>query len=127
MIRPLRKYHSMIWHLLAVMLPLCFIMAVVVRPSIPPTVRSEPGVIKGSIAAGTDSTDVVTIETRRTVTTPSCVVSLSTGDGEVVLGTVGQPGSYTFVTRKVELPATLKFWDAIHHRSLDSVALTEKK
>ena len=125
MIKPLRKYHFVIWHVLAVLLPLFFIVAVLFRPVAPSGKATGNNKFSATIESNTDSTSLVTLDVGKFIKTPSCVVILSNPSREWVLGTLDRQGIYTFVTPKIELPATLKLWDAIHDSSIDSVALTQ--
>jgi len=126
MIKPLRKYHFAIWQLLAVLLPLFFIMAVVIRPSVPSPKVFPHNAFGAMIESNTDSTYLVTIEVEHFIKAPSCVIILSNTTTELALGIVDGQGTYSFVIEKVELPATVKLWDAIHHRAIDSVPLIKK-
>ena len=125
MIKPLRKYHFVIWHILAVLLPLFFIAAIVFRPFAPSGKAIGGNEISARIESNTDSTSLVILKFGKFIRTPSCVVILSSPSTEWVLGTLDRKGIYTFLTPKFEPPATLKLWDAIHHTSIDSVALTQ--
>jgi hypothetical protein len=126
MIKPLRKYHFVIWHSLALLLPLFFVMAILFRPSDPSSIEIGSNAFSATIESKTDSTYLVSLDVGKFIKTPSCVVILSDPSRELVLGTLDRQGIYTFVTPKIELPATLKLWDAIHHKTIDSVPLTQK-
>lgn len=125
MIRPLRKYHFAIWRFLAVLLPLVFIAAILVRPPGQSAHKYGNDTFSATLESKTDSTSVVTINVLRPVKTPSCVAILSTPSRESVLGTLNQPGVYTFVVPKVEQGATLNLRDAVRQRSIVSIPLTE--
>jgi hypothetical protein len=127
MIRPLRKYHLAVWRFLAVLLPLVFIAAILVRPLGHSGVKFKYGddTFSATIESKTDSTSVVTVTVLRPVKTPSCVAILSTPSRETVLGTLNRPGVYTFVVAKGEQDATLNLRDAIRQRSIMSIPLTE--
>ena len=126
MIKPLRKYHFVIWHILAVLLPLFFIAAILFRPVTPSWKAIGSNEISARIESNTDSTSLITLDVGKFIKTPSCAVILSNPSREWVLGTLDRQGVYTFVTPKIEPPATLKLWDAIHHSSIGSIALTQK-
>jgi len=114
------------WRLLALLLPLFFITAVVIRPSVPSSKVFPHSAFGATIESNTDSTYLVTIEVERVIKAPSCVIILSNTTKELALGVVDRQGTYSFITEKVELPATLKLWDAIHHRVIESVPLIKK-
>ena len=126
MIKPLRKYHFVIWHFLALLLPLFFIMALLFRPSDRSSAEIDRNSISATIELNTDSTYVITLDVGKFIKAPSCVVILSNPSRELVLGTLDRQGIYTFTTPKVGLPASLKLWDAIHDKSIDSVPLIQK-
>ena len=125
MIRPLRKYHFTIWSILAVLLPLVYIVAILVRPPGQSTVKYGDDTFSATIESKTDSTSIVTVNVLRPLKTPSCVAILSTPSRETVLGTFDRPGVYNFVVPKVDQVATLNLRDAVHQRSIMSIPLTE--
>ena len=125
MIKPLRKYHLVIWQSLAVLLPLFFIMAIMFRPATPSPLEFRDKDFSAAIVKR-DSTYVITVDVAGVSNASSCVVVLSHTSGDLILGTVDREGTYTFVEPTIQMPVTLKLWDAIHRQTIDSLQLTQK-
>ena len=125
MIRPLRKYHFAIWSILAVLLPMVFIVAILVRPPGQSAPTYGDDTFSAKIESKTDSSSIITVNVLSPLKTPSCVAILSTHSRETVLGTLNRSGVYNFIVPKVEQGATLNLRDAIRQRSIMSIPLTE--
>ena len=126
MIKPLRKYHLVIWLVLALLLPLFFAMAILFRPSDTSSIETGDNGFSATIESNTDSTYLFTLDVGKPVKTPSCVIIRSNQSRDLDVGTLDRQAIYTFVTPRVGLLATLKLWDAIPHKSIDPVPLTQK-
>jgi hypothetical protein len=125
MVKPLRKYHYMIWRLLAILLPFVFIMAIVVRPAIYSTEKTGDELVTANVSPHTDSTFVVTITVGRPINVPSCVVILSTSEKEMLLGTLNRQGRYTFIVPSFAGEGSLNLVDAIHQKRIANVLLSK--
>jgi len=125
MIKPLRKYHYMVWRLGAVLLPIAFVAAITVRPVHPPTMKMDEEAFTANIAADTDSTFVVTIQVGKPIKVPSCVAILSSAKNDRVLGTLDRQGVYNFNIPAFEGPAHLNLVDAIHQKTITRIPLTK--
>ena len=125
MIKPLRKYHYMVWRLGAVLLPIAFVVAIIVRPAQTPTIKADEEAFTANIVASNDSTFVVTIQVGKPIKVPSCVAILSSTKKYVVLGTLDRQGVYKFIIPTFEGPADLNLVDAIHQKTIAKIPLTK--
>jgi hypothetical protein len=115
----------MVWRLLAVLLPLVFVAAIIVRPVHAPTTKVDEEAFTANIVADTDSTFVVTIQVGKPIKVPSCVAILSSTQKDVVLGTLDRQGVYNFSIPTFEGPAHLNVVDAIHQKKITKIPLTK--
>jgi hypothetical protein len=119
MIRPLRKYHFFIWSVLAVVLPVVFCLAIVLRP------ESRPGYDKAkqedfyfTITKLSSNSGRLTVELKNSLKVPSCVVYLSSSSQNQLLGKIDQVGSYHFDIPLKEQPVSIQLYDPIHKREI---------
>ncbi|MBA4054891.1 MAG: hypothetical protein C0490_09280 [Marivirga sp.] len=126
MIRPLRKYHFVIWRFLALVLPLVFIAAIIARPSLPYAVPISRDAFHAELKPLNDSTLMVLIIVNRALTVPSCLVFNVTQTDELLLGKLDHQGTYEFFIKTPEKDVTLKLVDAIHHQVITSIILKQK-
>jgi hypothetical protein len=125
MIKPLRKYHFMVWRFLAVLLPLAFVVAITVRPIHPPIKDIDDKAFTAKIVANNDSTWVVTIQVGKPIKVPSCVAILSSAQKDMVLGTLDHQGGYNFTIPTFDGPVQLTLVDAIHQKTITKIPLTK--
>jgi hypothetical protein len=127
MIKPLRKYHYMVWRLWAILLPIGFAVAIIVRPASPSARTEKDGdqAFTANIASATDSTFVVTISVGRPIEVPSCVVISSSPDKEMLLGTLSRQGRYTFVVPAFDGVSSLNLVDPIHQKRIATIPLSK--
>ena len=125
MIKPLRKYHYMIWRLWAILLPIGFVIAIVVRPAIRSTENVDEEAFTANIAPATDSTSVITILVGKPIQEPSCVVILSSPQNETVLGTLNRQGRYNFIVPTFDGAGTLNLVDAIRQKKIANIPLSK--
>jgi hypothetical protein len=125
MIKPLRKYHYIVWRLWAILLPLAFVVAITVRPVHPLVMKADEEAFTAKIVADTDSTFVVTIQVGKPIKVPSCVAILSSTKKDLVLGTLDRQGIYNFNIPAFEGPAHLNLVDAIHQKTITKIPLTK--
>jgi hypothetical protein len=119
MIRPLRSYHFFIWRVLAVVLPVLFCLAIVLRP------KSRPGYGKVkkekfsfTITKLSNDTGRLTIELNNSLKVPSCVVYLSSASQNQLVGKIDQVGSYHFDIPLNDQPVNIQLYDPIHKREI---------
>ena len=124
MIKPLRKYHFIIWRVLAFVLPVLFIAAIVVRPPLPGNVTNIKDTFVAELRTLTDSTSAIQIRVTKPLALPSCLVFHTIGSREILLGKLGHQGAHTFVIPTPEQHVTLKLYDAIHEKTITSFTLT---
>jgi hypothetical protein len=119
MIRPLRKYHFLIWRILAVLLPVVFCLAIVLRSESP---KEHEQINKDDfgfkITKLTSDSGQLTIEVRNSLTVPSCLVYLSSPPQNILLGKIDQTGSYHFDTPIFEKAVTIRLYDPIHKKEI---------
>lgn len=125
MIKPLRKYHFLVWRLWAVLLPIAFVVAIIVRPVQAPTRKVDEEAFTANIVTNNDSTFVVTIQVGKPIKVPSCVAILSLSQKDVVLGTLDRQGRYNFTIPTFDGPAILNLVDAIHQKTIMKIPLTK--
>ena len=119
MTRPLRSYHFFIWRGLALVLPVVFCLAIVLRP------ESRPGYdkMKGedfsfTITKLSNDTGRLTVELKNSLKVPSCVVYLSSSSQDQLLGKIDQLGSYHFDIPLKAQPVSIQLYDPIHKREI---------
>ena len=123
MIKPLRHHHFVIWRILAVALPLTFILALIQRPTSPHIVPESEDGFALKIQNQTDSTATLTILVGKPLNSPSCLVYLSSSSGEILLGKLDSQGPYTFAVPASKEQRTVRLYDAIHQRTITSLHL----
>ena len=121
MIKPLRKYHFVTWHFLAVALPLTFILALIQKPTQPRHIPEEDDGFVLKIQNQTDSTATLTIHVGKPLTTPSCLVYVSSTAGELLLGKLDSQSSYTFTIPASNESRTVRLYDPIHKRTITTL------
>jgi hypothetical protein len=125
MIKPLRNYHFLLWHILAVLLPLVFVAALMVRPSLPERLSIPKETFEAKRMTLSDSTSMILITVNRPLTVPSCLLFNVSGKKEILLGKLDHQGPYRFIVATPDKIITLKFFDAIHQRTITSLTLNE--
>lgn len=95
MIKSLRSYHFKLWRALAVMLPLAFTMALVLRP-ITSQKQIDQNEFFFSLKKSEDHS-VINIRLLNSLQSPSCLVyALPRVGDKFLLGSIHQTGEYTF-------------------------------
>jgi hypothetical protein len=124
MIKALRKYHFLLWHVWAFLLPLLFITAIVVRPPSPENATAAKDTFVAELKSLTDSTALVQITVIKPLTVPSCIVFNSVGNKDILLGKLDRQGPYEFVIPRSGQNVILRLYDAIHKQTIVSFTLT---
>ncbi len=125
MIKPLRRYHFIIWRTLAFVLPFSFAVAIIVRPPASEIRGEAADAFSAELAMLNDSTALVTINVGKPLATPSCVVYYDSPEKRTLLGRLDHQGEYRF---RIERPAgtvTLNLVDVIHQQTIRSFSLPE--
>jgi hypothetical protein len=125
MIRPLRKYHFFIWHLQALVLPVVFVTAFIVRPSLPDVEASAKDTFYAERKTLSDSTSMIVISVNKPLTVPSCLIFHVTRTKETLLGKLDHQGMYEFIIQSPESTVTLKLIDPIHQQMITSIKLND--
>jgi hypothetical protein len=119
MIRPLRSYHFFIWRVLAVVLPVVFCLAIVLRPEFRPGYdKMEKENFSFSITKLSSDTGRLTVELKNSLKVPSCVVYLSSPSQNQLLGKIDHLGSYHFDIPLKEQPVSVQLYDPIHQKEI---------
>ncbi len=118
MIRPLRKYHFYLWRIWGVVLPLCFILALLFRPASPSQYNPGTSDFAFAVKKLTNSSSQLTVELRNTLRAPSCLVYVSSGSDDLLLGTIDHKGSYQFEFPDSGKKISIRLYDAIHKRDI---------
>ena len=115
MIRPLRKYHFIVWRVFALVLPIAFTMALVLRPVSKYALPSEKD-FEFSVVA-TDSLSSITIEVLNPIQSASCVVyAHSRDEKKYLLGSLSNTGHYSF---QCSVPiVSVSLYDAIRAKEI---------
>lgn len=121
MIRPLRKYHFLIWRLLAFALPFAFVAAFIVRPPLPGFESISKDTFYTERQVLSDSTSMIVITVNKPLTVPSCLIFHVTQSKEILLGKLDHQGTYEFIIQSQEQDVTLKLVDAIHQQVITSI------
>jgi hypothetical protein len=116
MIKPLRAYHFFIWRVLVLIVPALFILAIAFRPaSLSKNKIQNENDFRFGVKKMTNTTAQLDVELLNALKVPSCLVYVSTGSNELLVGKIDQQGSYKF-----EFPIggsthiSIKLYDAIH-------------
>lgn len=115
MIRPLRKYHFILWRCLAVALPLLFVLAIVFRPP-SHEIHYEAEDFSWKINSTSDSVSVVSISVKNPLKFPSCLVYAKRDAQKKLVGQLDGVGDYRFdVPSDITL---IQLVDAIHQHEI---------
>lgn len=124
MIRPLRKYHFLIWRILAVVLPVVFILAILFRPDSISKYDQVKNDFSFNVKKLTNSTAQLTVVLKNSLQVPSCLVYISSNSKDVLLGKVDHQGSHSFEIPVDQENVTVKLYDAIHKKEIMRTELT---
>jgi hypothetical protein len=126
MIRPLRRYHFVLWRILTVVLPVFFILALWLRPASGENYLSVEKDFSFGIEALSDSTSQISIDVKNALKVPSCVVYASVATRNILLGKLEQKGTYHFeIENKSHGDIQLRLFDPLHNKEIVTVSLTE--
>src|SRR5258708_2060708 len=115
MIRPLRKYHFIVWRVFALVLPIAFTMALVLRPTSKNSLANEKDFEFNIVA--TDSLSSISIDVYNPIQAASCVVyAHSAGEKKYLLGNLTKTGHYSFQCSAPIVSVSL--YDAIREREI---------
>jgi hypothetical protein len=126
MIKPLRRYHFVLWRLLAVVMPVLFVSAIWLRPDPGPDYRSVEKDFSFRLHHLSDSTSRIDIDVKNSLRVPSCVVYASVTSQDLLLGQIGQKGTYHFeIENKSHDNVQLRLYDPLHKREITTVLLND--
>lgn len=126
MIKPLRKYHFFTWRILAVLLPVMFVAAILLRPNSFVNYQPMEDDFSFSLKKLTDSTAQVSINVKNALKVPSCLIYASLSSKDILLGKIDHHGLYNFeVKTQVAKAISIRLYDAIHKREIAHVQLTD--
>jgi hypothetical protein len=123
MIKPLRKYHYVTWAILALLLPLAFVAALGVMPTQQPDTKKEADTFSAHLSFASDSTMNLTINVGAPIKAPSCLAVLSMPQRDLVLGSLNNQGTYSFIVPSAAASGMLNLVDVIHHRTIATIPL----
>lgn len=124
MIRPLRKYHFYIWRILAVVLPVIFMLAILFRPDSISKYDHVKDDFSFNVKKLTNSTAQLTVVLKNSLQVPSCLVYISSNSKDILLGKVDHQGSHSFEIPVDQPNVTVKLYDAIHKKEITRTELT---
>lgn len=122
MIKPLRKYHFILWRGLAIVLPLMFVLSIVFRPTSIEK-QSDTEDFSWKINAASDSIWIVSVSVKNPLQYPSCLVYAESGTQKVLLGQLEGVGDYSFKLPFQE--GRIQFFDAIHQKEITKFLINE--
>ena len=117
-IKPLRTYHFFIWRILAVLLPVVFCLAIVLRPATPADYQMSKDDFSFSLTKQTNGIGQLTIELKNPLSVPSCVAYITSSSHELLLGKIDQMGTYHFNISAHEKTVTVKLYDPVHKKEI---------
>lgn len=123
MIRPLRNFHFITWRLIALVLPVVFILAITLRPYIAKKVRNTGTSFLMEIRNASDSTSMLVITVVRPLEVPSCLVFATLKGGEILLGKLDHQGQYSYDIPGTDQPVTVRLYDPLKKKAIDSYNL----
>lgn len=124
MIRPLRRYHFFIWRILAVVLPVIFMLTILLRPDSISKYDRVKNDFSFNVKKLTNSTALLTVVLKNSLQVPSCLVYISSNSKDVLLGKVDHQGSHSFEITVDQENVTIKLYDAIHKKDIMRTELT---
>lgn len=115
MIKPLRKYHFQIWRAFALVLPIAFTMALVLRPT-----REKNSIKTNEFQFDfikSSGNTAIKIKLTNPLQSPSCLVYALPKSGEkLLLGVIRSQGTYEFVCpQKI---TAIELFDGIHQKEI---------
>jgi hypothetical protein len=115
MIKPLRKYHFIVWRVFALVLPIAFTMALVLRPISRNSLPNEKDFEFNIVA--TDSHSSISVDVFNPIQAASCVVYAHSADEKkYLLGSLNNTGHYSF---RCSAPiVSVSLYDAIRQREI---------
>ena len=117
MIWPLRKYHFIVWRVFALVLPIAFTMALVLRPTSKNLLPTEKDFEFNVVA--TDSLSSISIDVFNPIQAASCVVYAHSADEKkYLLGNLTKTGHYSFQCTAPIVSVSL--YDAIREKEIIS-------
>lgn len=130
MIRPLRTYHYFTWRLLAVALPLVFVIAILRRPAMSHVpVKEFSKDFDASITSVNDSTAQINLTVLNPLSVPSCIVYAVAHTDTLLLGKLDERKEYQFMIVANHSDIVLGLRDPLHRKEIASfqLSLTPKK
>jgi hypothetical protein len=115
MIKPLRKYHYVLWRILVIILPLVLIFSIIFHQVVSVDRRTVSD-FNLSIEREGDSVSVVQILVLNPLRYPSCEVRAIVSGDELLLGLLSHRGEYTF--RVKEKLTGLRLYDALGKKEI---------
>lgn len=120
----IRKYHFIIWRILAIALPVTFAAAILMRPRFVVNQHRIENDFSFSVKKIADSTVQVIINVKNPLKVPSCLVYASFASKDILLGTLDHQGLYKFEIKKQDdQDIHVKLYDVIHKREIKRVQL----
>lgn len=124
MVRPLRRFHFIIWHLIALGLPLVFILAIALRPDIAERVPHTGTTFFMEIRNATDSTSTLLITVARPMEVPSCLIFVTVKGKEILLGKLDHQGQYSYEIPEADQRIPIRLYDPIKKKAISSFNLS---
>jgi hypothetical protein len=114
MIKPLRSVHFIVWRVLALVIPIAFVLALLFRPKRQAEQKNVDNFRFTSLRQ--DSSFQITIQLLNPLTTPSCLVYAVNEQQKILLGKIETKRTYIFYS-----PARTKkilLFDGIHKEEI---------
>jgi hypothetical protein len=126
MVRTLRKYHFYAWRIFGIALPLFFAAAIIYRPHSNSNYNRHKDDFHFSARKLTNSSIALTVTLANALRAPSCLVYAKSENDEILLGKIGQRGTYNFVIPAAQ-SITVRLYDPIRDMDIAQQTLDYKE
>jgi len=124
---PLRKYHAVIWRILAVLLPVIFCLAIMSRPEYFSAYDNKVNSFSFEVTKLTNTTGQLTVNLTSPLRSPSCLVYISSHLKKILVGKIDHQGAYQFTIPVEGDQAIIVLYDPIQKKEITRAVLTYNK
>jgi len=126
MIKPLRRYHFILWRVWAILLPIGFVAAILFRPPTDAYVRNVKAQFSADLDHLNDTTSMLQISIAGQLSFPSCVVFHHFHGKKILIGRLNHPGTYAFEIPRQDGKTLVELYDPIHQAPITTLTLEHK-
>lgn len=108
------------WHLLALLLPVAFILAIALRPGNTEKVQHPGEPFLMEIRNTTDSTSLLVITVTRPLEVPSCLVFVTIKGKEFLSGKLDHQGEHSYEIPAPDKQVAIRLYDPIGKKTIET-------